>query len=60
MLTVTIEQLICHLQQIQSFYPDADIYFTSLSTDNSFELEFCLFNIDAENNNIEMLFTTEN
>lgn len=55
-----IKELVSILQQIQELHPGADIYFTHMNKHSSYELDFCLFNIDDENNNIEMLFTTDN
>lgn len=54
-----IEELIVKLQNLQKFYPNADIYFTDGNNREWFETYFQMFNVDAENNQIEMLFDTE-
>ena len=54
-----IKELIDKLQELQKLYPDADIYFTDGTTQGWFETYFQMFNVDEENNNIEMLFDTE-
>ena len=54
-----IEKLISYLQELQELYPDAEIYFTDGNKSEWFETYFQTFNIDEENNNIEMLFDTE-
>ena len=54
-----IEQLIAELQKLQELYPDADIYFTDGNNQGWFETYFQRFTVDEENNNIEMLFDTE-
>lgn len=54
-----IEKLISYLQELQELYPDAEIYFTDVNKSEWFQTYFQTFNIDEENNNIEMLFDTE-
>ena len=54
-----IENLISKLQMIQNAHPNADIYFTDGNNQEWFETYFQNFNIDEENNMIEMLFDTE-
>ena len=54
-----IEALITELQKLQELYPGADIYFTDGNKQEWFETYFQRFNVDEENNNIEMLFDTE-
>lgn len=54
-----IEKLISYLQELQELYPDAEIYFTDTNKSEWFQTYFQIFNIDEENNNIEMLFDTE-
>lgn len=54
-----IEKLISDLQKLQSLYPNADIYFTDGNKQEWFETYFQAFNVDEENNNIEMLFDTD-
>lgn len=54
-----IEALIADLQKLQEIYPEADIYFTDGDKQEWFETYFQAFNIDEENNCIEMLFDTE-
>lgn len=54
-----IEELIKALQELQELYPGADIYFTDGNKQSWFETHFQIFNVDEENNNIEMLFDTE-
>lgn len=54
-----IEKLIADLQKLQKLYPDADVYFTDGNKLGWFETYFQAFNIDEENNNIEMLFDTK-
>lgn len=54
-----IAELIAELQKLQELYPEADIYFTDGNKQGWFETYFQQFNIDEENNNIEMLFDTE-
>lgn len=54
-----IENLIEKLQKLQKLYPNADIYFTDGNRQKWFETYFQMFNVDEENNNIEMLFDTE-
>lgn len=54
-----IEELIAKLQKLQELYPGADIYFTDGNKQEWFETYFQMFNVDEENNNIEMLFDTE-
>lgn len=54
-----IEALIAELQKLQKLYPNAEIYFTDGNNKEWFETYFQMFNIDEENNQIEMLFDTE-
>ena len=54
-----IEKLIADLQELQKLYPEATIYFTDGDKQEWFETYFQAFNIDEENNMIEMLFDTE-
>lgn len=54
-----IEKLIADLQELQKDYPNAEIYFTDGNNQEWFETYFQNFNIDEENNIIEMLFDTE-
>ena len=56
---MTIEELIVDLQKLQKLCPNADIYFTDGNKQEWFETYFQSFNVDTENNNIEMLFDTE-
>ena len=54
-----IEKLTADLQQLQELYPDAEVYFTDGNNNGWFETYFQEFNIDEDNNLIEMLFNTE-
>ena len=54
-----IENLIDDLQRLQKLYPDAELYFTDGNNQGWFETHFQMFNVDEENNMIEMLFDTE-
>jgi N-acetylneuraminic acid mutarotase len=54
-----IKKLISYLIMLQEEYPDAEIYFTDGNNQEWFETYFQTFNIDEENNMIEMLFDTE-
>ena len=54
-----IEKLIQDLQRLQELYPDAEVYFTDGNNKEWFETYFQTFNVDEENNQIEMLFDTE-
>lgn len=54
-----IEQLIADLQKLQETYPGAEIYFTNGDNKEWKETYFQAFNIDEENNSIEMLLDTE-
>ena len=54
-----IKELIDKLQELQKLYPDANIHFTDGNIQGWFETYFQMFNVDEENNNIEMLFDTE-
>lgn len=54
-----IEELIAKLQKLQERYPEADVYFTDGDKQEWFETYFQMFNVDEENNCIEMLFDTE-
>lgn len=54
-----IKELITKLQKLEELYPEADIYFTDGDKQKWFETYFQMFNVDEENNNIEMLFDTE-
>lgn len=55
-----IETMIARLQALQELFPKADLYFTVADGYSGCEIEFQTFNIDDENSNIEVLFTTEN
>lgn len=54
-----IEALVEDLQELQKIYPGADIYFTNGDNKEWKETYFQTFNIDEENNSIEMLLDTE-
>lgn len=54
-----ISDLIQQLTRLQELYPNATIYFTDGNSKEWFETYFQTFNVDEENNNIEMLFDTE-
>ena len=54
-----IEELILQLTKIQENYPGAEVYFTDGNNQEWFETYFQSFNIDEENNMVEMLFDTE-
>lgn len=54
-----IEQLINDLTKIQERYPGAEVYFTDGNNQEWFETYFQDFNIDEENNMVEMLFDTD-
>ena len=54
-----IENLINDLQKLQKLYPNAEVYFTDGNNQAWFETHFQMFNVDEENNMIEMLFDTE-
>ena len=54
-----IEAMIEELQALQKIYPDAEIYFVDGNDREWFETRFQMFNVDEENNKIEMLFDTE-
>lgn len=54
-----IENLISKLQILQNDHLNAEIYFTDGNNQEWFETFFQDFNIDEENNMIEMLFDTE-
>lgn len=54
-----LKALLNSLQDISMVYPDADIYFTDQNTTGYFETYFQTYNIDEENNCIEMLFDTK-
>ena len=54
-----IRELIATLTKLQERYPDAEVYFTDGNSQGWFETYFQDFNIDEENNTIEMLFDTE-
>ncbi len=54
-----IEHLITNLKILQKLCPNADIYFTADYGNYSCEIELLTFNVDDENNNIEMLFDAE-
>ena len=54
-----LRELIDKLQELQKLYPDADIYFLDGNPREWFETYFQAFNVDEENNNIEMQFDTE-
>ncbi len=54
-----IEKLISELQKLQKEYPNAEVYFTDGNNQEWFETYFQWFNVDEENNMIEMLFDKE-
>lgn len=54
-----IENLISKLQTLQNNHPNAEIYFIDGNNQEWFETFFQDFNVDEENNIIEMLFDTE-
>ena len=54
-----IEELIVELQELQKLYPNARLYFVDGNDREWFETRFQMFNVDEENNTIEMLFDTE-
>ena len=54
-----IKELIKDLQELKKLYPSAEIYFTDGNNKEWFETYFQMFNVDEENNTIEMLFDTE-
>lgn len=54
-----ITELIEELKVLSVLYPEAEIYFTDGNNKEWFETYFQTFNVDEENNNIEMLFDTE-
>lgn len=54
-----IENLILQLTRLQELYPNAEIYFTDGNCREWFETYFQRFNVDEEDNTIEMLFDTE-
>ena len=54
-----IENLISKLQMLKNDHHNAEIYFTDGNNQEWFETYFQNFNIDEENNMIEMLFDTE-
>jgi N-acetylneuraminic acid mutarotase len=54
-----LKELIAKLIKLQERYPDAEIYFTDGNNQGWFETYFQNFNIDEEDNTIEMLFDTE-
>ena len=56
---MNIAELISKLQELQKLYPNAEIYFTDANNQEWFETYFQMFNVDEENNMIEMLFDTE-
>ena len=57
---MTIEQLITKLQKLQKKYPNATIYFMDNNeTPDWFETFFKEFNVNEEENTIEMLFDAE-
>ena len=56
---MNISELISKLQELQKLYPDAEIYFTDGNSQEWFETYFQMFNVDEENNMIEMLFDAE-
>ena len=54
-----IEKLINALQRLQHSYSNAEIYFTGGNNQEWFETFLQNFNVDEENNMIEMLFDEE-
>lgn len=51
--------LATEFQRLAKLYPGADIYFTDGNKQEWLETYWQTFNIDEENNCIEMLFDTE-
>ena len=54
-----IKELLEKIQKLQNLYPNAQIYFVDGNKQEWFETYFAAFNVDEENNKIEMLFDTE-
>ena len=54
-----IKDLLEQLTRLHNLYPDATIYFTDGNNKEWFETFFQMFNVDEEDNTIEMLFDTE-
>lgn len=54
-----IKELLEKIQKLQNLYPNAQIYFVDGNKQEWFETYFVAFNVDEENNKIEMLFDTE-
>ena len=54
-----INDLIANLTKLKELYPNAEIYFTDTVGGNTYETFFQDFNVDEEDNTIEMLFDTE-
>ena len=54
-----IENLISKLQMLQNDHLNAEIYFTGGNNQEWFETFLQNFNVDEENNMIEMLFDKE-
>lgn len=54
-----IKVLLAQLTKLHELYPNAEIYFTDGNSKEWFETFFQMFNVDEEDNTIEMLFDTE-
>ena len=54
-----LKELVAYLTNLKEKHPNAEIYFTDGNNKEWFETYFQGFNIDKENNMIEMLFDTE-
>lgn len=54
-----IKVLLAQLTRLHELYPNAEIYFTDGNSKEWFETYFQRFNVDEEDNTIEMLFDTE-
>lgn len=57
--SMEIKELLEKIQKLQNLYPNAQIYFVDGNKQEWFETYFVAFNVDEENNKIEMLFDTE-
>ena len=53
---IKIEDLINDLVKLQTIYPDSEVYFTVEHKEQTNEIDLVYFNVDEENNNIEVLF----
>ena len=54
-----IEKLIEDLQELQKLCPNSEIYFTDGNNKEWFETHLQAFNVDEDNNTIEVLFDIE-